>query len=318
MPQVERKSVLVVGCGGIGGIYAARLSSVADVIGLDSNREHVGTINRRGLRLIGRSEALARFPAYADPAELSGRSVDAVLLMVKSHATGPVFGALRGRLARRPLLATLQNGLGNAELLASLCDWDIVQGASMEAGSYRGPGEIEHLLHGETSAIGPLRGPLGQARWLGDLLNSAGLPTQVVDDPRGVVWAKFIFNCVMNPLGAIVLGENRARYEVPEVAELIDRMFEECEAVARAEGIKLAFDPALIVRKTRAGELPLSRHAGSMARDIAHGRETELEALTGTLVRKARSLGMEIPITDTVYRIAKGIEYAARVRVQSQ
>ncbi|MCX7153191.1 MAG: hypothetical protein NT115_11885 [Proteobacteria bacterium] len=147
--------------------------------------------------------------------------------------------------------------------------------------------------------------------WLGALMNAAGMPTQVAADPRGAIWSKFIFNCVMNPVGAIVLGQNRARYEVAEVAALIDQMFEECGRVAAAQGIALSFDPMHIVKRTRSGEMALTSHAGSMAQDVAAGRETEIEAMTGYMVRKAKALGVAVPVTETVYRLAKGVEYAA-------
>lgn len=310
----DRKTILIVGCGAIGGIYAAHLSQVAEVIGLDANPAHVEAIGRDGLKLSGCSSMVARFAAYRDPAALEGLRADAVLFLVKSQATEPAFKSLQPRLAGRPLLVTLQNGLGNVEILASLCDWDIAHGISMEAGRYRGPGDIEHFIHGEDSWIGPARGTVAGAAWLAALMNASGMPTQVAADPRGAIWSKFIFNSVMNPIGAIVLGENRARYEVAEVGRLIDQMFAECTRVAEAQGIRLSFDPMHLVRKIRSGELALTKHAGSMALDVAAGRETEIEAMTGYLVRKAKSLGIAVPMTETVYSLAKGVEYAARLR----
>ena len=308
-----KRTVLVLGCGAIGGIYAAYLARVAEVIALDANAAHVDAINRDGLKLSGRTEGTVSFPAYSDPASLPARPVDAVVILVKSQATVPAFSAVKPRLSGRALVVTLQNGMGNVEALESLCDWDIAQGVSTEAGRYLAPGMIEHFIRGEDAWLGPARGPLQSVGWLGELLNEAGLPTRVVADPRGAIWSKFIFNCVMNPIGAIVLGENRTRYEVPEVAQLIDAMFAECAQVAEAQGIALAFDPMHIVRKVRAGELPVTRHSGSMANDIAAGRETELEAMTGYLVRRAHALGVPVPITETVYRLAKGVEHAARL-----
>ena len=84
-----------------------------------------------------------------------------------------------------------------------------------------------------------------------------------------------------------------------------------------AQGIQLAFDPMQLVKKTRAGEVPLSKHAGSMAQDVASGRETELEALTGYIVKKAKQLAVPVPVTETVYRLTKGVEYATRVKRES-
>jgi len=185
---------------------------------------------------------------------------------------------------------------------------------SFEAARYDGPGRVHHLVHGEDSWLGPARGKVETTAWLGELMTRSGLPTKVVADPRGAIWGKFIFNSVMNPIGAIVQGVNAARYEVPEMRALIDAMAAECIRVAEVQGIKLEFDPMFLVKKIRAGESPLTQHAGSMAQDIEAGRETELEAMTGYVVRKAKELGVPVPVTESVYRMAKGVEYAARLK----
>jgi len=88
--------------------------------------------------------------------------------------------------------------------------------------------------------------------------------------------------------------------------------------VAEAAGVTLEFDPMYLVKNIRSGEAPLTKHAGSMAQDIANGRETEIDALTGYMVRKGKELGVAMPVTETVYRIAKGVYYASRFRHQEQ
>jgi 2-dehydropantoate 2-reductase len=204
--------------------------------------------------------------------------------------------------------------MGNEELLMRISNLDVAHGVSFEAARYDGPGHIHHLVHGEESWLGPARGKVESVEWLGELMTRSGLPTKVVADPRGAIWGKFIFNSVMNPVGAIVQGVNAARYDVPEMRELIDDMAAECIRVAEALGIRLAFDPMYLVKKMREGRAPITRHAGSMAQDIEAGRETELEAMTGYVVKKAKELGVAVPVTESVYRMAKGVEYAAKAK----
>jgi 2-dehydropantoate 2-reductase len=242
------------------------------------------------------------------------RRFDAVIILVKSQATEAAFRSIAPHLEGRPLLVTLQNGMGNDELLVRLTDLDVAHGVSFEAARYDGPGRVHHLVHGEDSWLGPARGGLESVAWLGDLMTKSGIRTKVVPDPRGAIWGKFIFNCVMNPIGAIVMGVNAARYEVPEMRALIDDMAAECVRVAEAQGIRLEFDPMYLVKKIRAREAPLTKHAGSMALDIEAGRDTELEAMTGYVVKKARELGVPVPVTESVYRLAKGVEYAGRAK----
>jgi len=312
--MAERKHILIVGAGAIGGLYAATLAKVADVAVLDTNRAHVEAIRQNGLKLTGCTESVTKLAAFASAAEMGKLRFDAVIILVKSQATRAAFESIRPGLEGRPVLVTFQNGMGNEELLAQISDLDVAHGASFEAARYDGPGRVHHLVHGEDSWLGPARGKVESVRWLGELMTKSGLPTRVVADPRGAIWGKFIFNSVMNPIGAIVQGVNAARYDVPEIRALIDDMAAECIRVAEALGIRLEFDPMYLVKKIRAGESPLTKHAGSMAQDIEAGRETELEAMTGYVVRKAKELGVPVPVTESVYRMAKGVEYAARAK----
>ena len=308
----DRKRILILGAGAMGGLYAAYLAKVAEVAVLDSNRAHVEAIRRDGLRLTGLTDSLTKLDAFASAAEMGKRRFDAAVVLVKSQATEGAFRAVEPFLEGRPVFVTVQNGMGNEELLEELSDLDVAHGVSFEAARYDSPGRVHHLVHGEDSFLGPARGKVESIAWLGELMTQSGIPTKVVADPRGAIWGKFIFNSVMNPIGAIVLGVNAARYEVPEVRTLIDDMAAECVRVAEAQGVRLEFDPLYLVKKIRAGRAPLTKHAGSMAQDIEAGRETELEAMTGYVVRKAKELGVPVPVTESVYRLAKGVEYAAR------
>ena len=152
-------------------------------------------------------------------------------------------------------------------------------------------------------------------RPLADLLNKAGMETEVVADPMGAVWSKFVFNCVMNPLGALMMGDNAARYDSTEMRALIDEMAAECTAVVRALGGSFAFPPMDFVDKVRSGQIPMSRHAGSMALDIARGAPTEIDELTGFIVREGKRLKVPVPTCIAVYRLVKGLELAAQRRV---
>jgi 2-dehydropantoate 2-reductase len=312
--MTRHRSILIVGAGAIGGLYAAHLAKVSDVAVLDTNQAHVDAIRKHGLTISGRTESVTRLTAFAHAAEMGPRRFDAAIILVKSQATEAAFHSIHPVLEGRPVLVTFQNGMGNEELLMKLSDLEVAHGVSFEAARYAGPGRIEHLVHGEESWLGPARGSVESVAWLGELMTKSGIPTRTVADPRGAIWAKFIFNSVMNPVGAIVQGVNAARYQVPEVRALIDDMAAECIRVAEAQGIRLEFDPMYLVKKIRSGKLPLSKHGGSMAQDIEAGRETELEAMTGYVVKKAKELGVPVPVTESVYRMAKGVEYAAKAK----
>ncbi len=312
-----RSRILVVGCGAMGGLFAARLSAVAEVVGYDIDAAHVAQINLQGLRVTGNSDLQARFRAVSEAQLLSGQAFEAVLLLTKSGQTGSAVAALSPLLAGEPLWVTLQNGMGNSEILLEIPGARVARGVSLDASRYLGPGQIEHLIRGKLSWLGPLRGEIADCTWFAQVLTAAGIPTEVIADPMDAVWSKFVFNCVMNPIGALLLGVNAARYQVAEVRELIDEMAQECTVVVQALGGRLAFDPMDFVNKVRSGELPLSKHAGSMALDIARGSSTEIDELTGFIVREAARLGLSVPACRTVYRLVKGLERARAAQLSS-
>jgi 2-dehydropantoate 2-reductase len=306
--------ILIVGCGAIGGLFAAALSTVAKVRAFDTNGEHVRAINAQGLRVTGKNPRTTRPAATDDPDALKETVFDAVIFLIKSKLTGAVMAQLRPVLAGNPALVTLQNGMGNAEVLLSQPDAIIIRGVTMNAGRYVEPGCVESLIEGKTW-LGPARGSIEDVRPLAALLNKAGMETDTVADPMGAVWSKFVFNCVMNPLGALMMGDNASRYDSPEMRGLIDDMAAECTAVVQALGGTFAFPPMEFVAKVRAGEISLSTHAGSMALDIARGAPTEIDELTGFIVREGERLKLPVSTCKTVYRLVKGLERAALRRV---
>lgn len=310
------RRILIVGCGAMGGIFAAHLAKVADVTALDVNAEHVRAIRADGLRVEGPEPRTVVLRAVASADEIADESFDALIFLTKSGQTGAAWSALRRVLAGTPLLLTLQNGMGNSETLRDGGDAPVARGVTLDAGRYLGPGRVQHLIHGNTTWIGPVRGTLDDCAWLARLLSDAGMPAQAIADPMDAVWSKFVFNAVMNPVGALLLGVNRARYEAPEVRDLIDDLARECCNVVAALGGRLAFDPMQLVKQTRAGERPVTRHAGSMALDIARGVPTEIDELTGFVVREGDRLGVDVTACRTVYRLVKGLELARAIQLE--
>src|SRR5512141_126881 len=132
--------ILIVGCGAIGGLFASALTKSAEVTGFDANAEHVAAIQRDGLRVTGKSPRVARFAITGDVEALRGKSFDAVLFLIKSKATAAVLAQLRPVLSGNPVLVTLQNGMGNAEVLLDVSGAIVARGATMNAGRYVEPG----------------------------------------------------------------------------------------------------------------------------------------------------------------------------------
>src|SRR5258708_21895499 len=144
--MTERKHILVVGAGAIGGLYAAYLAKVADVAVLDTNRAHVEAIRQNGLKLTGCTESVAKFAAFASAAEMGKRRFDAAIVLVKSQPTGAAFDSIPSGLEGRPVLVTFQNGMGNDETLRRISDLDVAHGVSFEASRSATPRPVPPLV----------------------------------------------------------------------------------------------------------------------------------------------------------------------------
>ena len=120
-------NILIVGCGAIGGLFAAALSSVAKVTALDANAEHVKAIGAHGLRISGENPRVARIEATCDLSALKGTRFDAVIFLIKSKVTAAALLQLQPVLSGNPLLATLQNGMGNAEVLLTVPEAAVIR-----------------------------------------------------------------------------------------------------------------------------------------------------------------------------------------------
>ena len=314
--MADKKRVLVIGAGAIGGVFASFLAKVADTVIFDANQAHVDAINKNGLRVSGATESVSKIPAYTGANELAQYEFDGVMVSVKGMYTEAALRDVKPYLKGNPVMFTIQNGLGNVETMEAAGDWPIIHGITMEGGQFSAPGKINHMVHGDESWVGPARGDFESTRWFGEIINEAGIKTRVVPDASGAIWSKFIFNATLNPLGALVGAVPEPMYQSDEVYELVSAMMQEGREVAAAQDIELLFDPMHFIDELRAGNVPPLKHSGSMSYDIIEGRPTEIEFLTGYMARKAKELGVPAPVTDTVYRLLVGLEMGRDVKAK--
>ncbi len=135
---------------------------------------------------------------------------------------------------------------------------------------------------------------------LAGLFRKCGIDTKAYRDPGGSIWAKLIFSAVMNPLPAMTGQGYDILKKDQEIWKLVRQALEEGRAVARALGVRLAFDPLQLIHRVRDGDLAGISHLGSIFQDILAGRPTELDFITGALIRQARKAGMKTPVLDSI------------------
>jgi 2-dehydropantoate 2-reductase len=300
--MVEAMRVVVAGAGTIGSLFAAHLARVADVGVLTRRDSHARALNEVGLHVSGRSDFTATVRASADPAELGG--ADLVLVACKGGDLEPLAARLAGHFAGATVMTT-QNGLGAEAIVAAHGDWPLLSAVTFMSGTRHDDTHVEYVLDTATW-IGPYRGTTGaEAEEVAELIRSAGLKAEAFDDLRPAQWSKLIFNATVNSVSALTGLPHDFHFAEGMLGDLVHALVDEGKAVAAAAGVALGEDPwEMNVHATQRGHA----HYPSMLEDVSAHRPTEIELITGSLVREAAEHGVPVPLHTALYRLVKAKE----------
>ena len=294
--------VCVAGAGVIGSLFAAHLARVADVSVLTRREEHARALNERGLRVSGRADFTARVTAATDPAELPDQ--DLLIVACKGGDLEPLAARLAGHFPHA-VVTTVQNGLGAEEIVAAHGDWPLLSAVTFMSGTRHDDTHVEYVLDTATW-IGPSRGTTPEdARAVAALIESSGLKAQAFDDLRPAQWSKLIFNATVNAVAALTGLPHDHHFAEDALGGLVHGLVDEGKAVAAAAGVALREDPwEMNVLATQRGHA----HYPSMLEDVSARRPTEIELITGSLVREAKRRDVPVPLHAALYALVKGKE----------
>jgi 2-dehydropantoate 2-reductase len=297
--------ICIVGCGAVGSLFAANLATLdVEVWAYDVSRAHVDAINEHGLRLSGAGDVVGHPRATRDPAELP--PCDFGIVATKAMHTRSALEAT-AHVFLDGYVATVQNGLGNEEVIAEFVP-RVIRGTTFPAGKILEPGHVQWDVKGDTT-LGPYdeRTPLAVVARLADACTRAGMPTQAVDDARGPQWRKVIFNASTNPIGALTGLTHGRVCERPDLRALVTGLVDEGKAVAGAQGITLDADPEDLIDHAAKPEVAYN-HKASMLQDVEAQRQTEIDYLNGGIVTFGREHGVPTPLNEAIWALVKGVE----------
>jgi 2-dehydropantoate 2-reductase len=299
--------VCVVGCGAVGSLFAANLGTLDDieVWAFDLASEHVDAINANGLRLTGAGDVVGKVTATADAAAIP--ACDFGIVATKAMHTDAAIAATAHAFAAGAV-ATVQNGIGNEEVLARHVE-RVIRGTTFPAGKVTAPGVVQWDVKGDTT-IGPFEpqsATTDEIDRLAEACTRAGMPTHAVADARGPQWRKVIFNAATNPLGALTGLTHGAVCEQPPLRALATGLVNEGKAVAAAQGIELDSDPEDLIDYAARPEIAYG-HKASMLQDVEARRQTEVDFLNGGIADFGRRYGVPTPGHETIRALIKGVE----------
>jgi len=296
---------LIVGPGAMGCLFSSRLKNAGfDVTLLDYNRERTEYLNREGICVEGVSgEYTAMVPSMVYE---FGDGFDFVLLCVKSNKTRIAAEFLKTRLSDAAFIVTLQNGIGNLEILEEIFGRHrVLGGVTAEGATSLGWGRIRHAGSGAT-VIGPGRNDEGPADRLVSVLNKAGFRAETADNVTGLLWGKLIINAGINALTAVTRLKNGMLPEATGTGLIMEELVREAEAVASAKNIKLPYDDPIV--RVREVCRNTSGNISSMLQDVLNKKETEIDFINGAIVLEGEMHGIPTPANRMLTYLVKAIE----------
>jgi len=235
--------IAVVGAGAMGSLYGGKLSAIPgnEVYMLDVWKDHVDAINANGL-LMEEDGEFIKYPVKATTDASTVGVCDLVLVFVKSTLTKSAVENNRAVFGPDTLVLTLQNGLGNVDLIAEVVgDKNIIAGTTACGANMIGPGKMRHAGTGAT-IIGELTGETtDRLKKVVDMITEAGLMGQLSNNVTGLIWDKLIVNVGINAICGILDRQNGKLLEYPEMEFLMEAAVAEAIAVAKAKGVELGF-----------------------------------------------------------------------------
>ena len=302
-------TITMAGCGALGSLLAARLLEAG---------HRVQAFQRRGLQLQAlrengitlekdRDGATRRYRLHAasdDPAQLAPSRL--VIVLVKAYNTAAL-EPLGDILTADGRVLTLQNGLGNSEVLAGLFGPQRVAAGVATYGAFSiAPGIVGWGGDGQIT-IGPWTGGTDVA-WITQLLLSAGLQATGVDDPRPAIWTKLAINAMLNTVTALTGMRNGEVGSNPPALELMQHLGRETVAAAARAGVPLDYHAIWKLMGENLERTAVNRT--SMLQDVTAGRRTEIDVISGGVLHYAIN-DDEFPYTRAVHALIRAIDLQA-------
>jgi 2-dehydropantoate 2-reductase len=286
--------IAVIGAGALGLYYGAMLRRSGQEVKFLLRRDFQA-VSAGGLHVTspGGDFHLGAVSCFQDPADMG--EADLVLIGLKTFDNSRMVDLIRPLVGKKTALLTLQNGLGNEEVLAAAFGTGRVMGGVAFLCANRGePGTVHHLGQGAIRLGEFGRGLSGRAGIFAGLFNSAGVPCEAVADLMKARWEKLVWNIPFNGLSALTgLTTDRLLAHPPTRRQATEIMAEVIRA-ANAQGLSEPIDAVSFISRMFELTEPMGDYRPSMMLDRLEGRPLELESIYGIPLQMAEEKGVEM------------------------
>lgn len=285
----------VVGPGAMGCLFSARLAlSGVQTTLVDYRNDRASRLQQSGIQLESKSGSVLVKPHVVSRVP-DGQ--DFIVVLTKSYSTSSL------RLPHNTAVITLQNGLSNVETLCSIVGSPyVLAGTTCEAATLVNEGHVRHVAAGLTT-IGAWTSCPTKA--VADALAEAGFDIEVTEAPGQKLWEKVAISGSINPLTALLNIPNGRLLELVEARQLMRDLVVEAAKIAATEGYRFEYS---LVERTEEVCRQTADNISSMLQDIRAGKKTEIDAISGEIMRRAEIASLPTPRTRVVWQLVKGLE----------
>lgn len=298
--------ISIIGAGAMGCLYASMLSARHDVTLYDVVPAVVDEINRHGILC---REPDGKINEFAVRARLSGDcdgQSDLVILFVKDLYSRSALETNKALIGDKTLLLSLQNGMGNQEILEEFAPSErVLLGTTKHNCVTVAPARIYHSGSGITYIGSPaLRHTT--AKSIAKAFEDCGIEADMCESVRHLLWEKLFVNMTINPVTAILDAPIGVLYSDENLRVLTRKLIDEAVPVALADGEK--FDATVIYENLMKTVKLLHDGRASMCQDIEKKRLTEIDFINGAVVRLGKKYGIPTPCHETIVQLVHAKE----------
>jgi 2-dehydropantoate 2-reductase len=294
------QETLIVGTGAMACLFAARLAAIGHSVWmLGSWAAGLQALRNEGVRLVHPDEQTRAFTVQVTEDPRICQGIQYALVLVKSWQTGRAAGQLAQCLAPNGLALSLQNGMGNREILAqALGSQRVALGVATSGANLVGPGRVQPAGEGVITL-----GIHSRLPSLADLLRTAGFVVETSADTSSLLWGKLVINAAINPLTALLGVSNGALLALPGARALLASTAREAASVAVAQGVRLPYPDPVVAAEAIARQT--ASNYSSMLQDLRRGAPTEIDAINGAIVLAGEQTGVPTPINRSLWQLVR-------------
>jgi len=298
--------IAIIGAGGVGAYLGAVFARAGHPVALVARGAHAHAMATTGITVHSRSDSWVARPAMVTDDAATVGVADVVIVCLKTYHLDAYLANLQCLIGPRTVVLTLQNGIDAYRKVAETVGAErILPGIIYCELSVETPGVIRSGFDPVRLIYGPIPPyvPSTVARAFEQACLQTGIVATCGEDGRSAVWSKAIFVAAMSAVTTVSGVSMGTLHRDHEAGILLTAALTEAHAVAIADGVTFAENPVTAALATAAAMPDDAR--SSMARDYRAGRPLELEALSGAIVHRGRTLGVATPVNHALYALLR-------------